>query len=438
MRTAIVGAGPTGLYLALRLARRGQPVLVVDRDLGPNEDGSWERQGVMQFHHPHAFRSQVVAALAARLPDVLDALLAAGAGQALVPGAPASAAGLRCRRLTFERVLRAAAAAEPAVSFLAGHVDGLVAERGRVAGIRVGGAVVPADLVLDASGRTGRLGRGLRDPARDCDCGISYVSRQYELLPGAEDGPVNAPLGLVLGYPGYLALVFLHDNRTITALISRASGDDSLAGLRHAAAFDAATAAIPGLSSWTDPGRARPLTGALPGGRLRNSYQGQLDEDGRVALDGLVFVGDTVCTTNPVAGRGVATGLLQAEQLMALLAEHGPDVRSCAYAFDAWCREHIEPWFADHVDVDDQLRRRWAGEPVDLRRPLPSDLVVAAAAAAPQMMRIVGPYLAMQALPQSLAAVEPQAREMYATGWRPPVPAGPTRDELAELVAVAR
>jgi hypothetical protein len=40
-------------------------------------------------------------------------------------------------------------------------------------------------------------------------------------------------------------------------------------------------------------------------------------------------------------------------------------------------------------------------------------------------------------LPASLAAVEPRVREIYASGWRPPVPDGPTRDELAELVAAA-
>ncbi len=46
-------------------------------------------------------------------------------------------------------------------------------------------------------------------------------------------------------------------------------------------------------------------------------------------------------------------------------------------------------------------------------------------------------YMAMLAPPASLAAVEPRAREIYVTGWRPPVPEGPTRDELTELVTTA-
>jgi hypothetical protein len=39
----------------------------------------------------------------------------------------------------------------------------------------------------------------------------------------------------------------------------------------------------------------------------------------------------------------------------------------------------------------------------------------------------------MDALPESLDAVEPRARELFASGWRPAVPDGPTRDELAQL-----
>ena len=60
----------------------------------------------------------------------------------------------------------------------------------------------------------------------------------------------------------------------------------------------------------------------LPGGRLRNTYRGQFDEQGRVALPGLIHLGDAVCTTNPTAGRGMATSLLQARKLLALLDEH--------------------------------------------------------------------------------------------------------------------
>jgi 2-polyprenyl-6-methoxyphenol hydroxylase-like FAD-dependent oxidoreductase len=82
VRTVVVGAGPTGLFTAIALARRGREVAVIDRDPGPPQSGPptvWQRKGVMQFHHAHTFRGQVVEALRAEMPDVLDDLITADA-----------------------------------------------------------------------------------------------------------------------------------------------------------------------------------------------------------------------------------------------------------------------------------------------------------------------------------------------------------------------
>jgi hypothetical protein len=238
-------------------------------------------------------------------------------------------------------------------------------------------------------------------------------------------------------YPGYLAAVFIHDNQIISALIARASADRQLAALRARAAFEAAARAIPALAAWTDPAQARPITPVLPGGRLYNSYQGQLNDAGRVALEGLMYAGDSVCTTNPAAGRGVTTSLLQARQFIALLDEHGRDFTACSLAFDQWCAGQIKPWFEDHVYWDADLIRRWSGQDLDLTRPLPPDLIIAAAQADPEIAKAAGPYQAMLALPGSLNAVQARARDIYATGWRPPMPPGPARDELADIVTAA-
>src|SRR5687767_10649056 len=56
MRTVVVGAGPVGLYCAMALARQGDQVVVIDREVGPPAEGEWRRRGVMQFAHPHYFR----------------------------------------------------------------------------------------------------------------------------------------------------------------------------------------------------------------------------------------------------------------------------------------------------------------------------------------------------------------------------------------------
>ena len=153
MRTVIVGAGPTGLYTAIALARRGHHVEVIDRDRGPDGGQRWDRKGVMQFHHPHFFRQQVVDALLAEMPELWHRLLAAGAEPATAPGRSGQAAGLHCRRLTFERVLRCAAGAEPGITVRTGHADEVSRERGRATGLRVDGHQVAADLVIDAGGR---------------------------------------------------------------------------------------------------------------------------------------------------------------------------------------------------------------------------------------------------------------------------------------------
>jgi len=432
MRIAIVGAGPTGLYLGMALARRGHEVTIVDRDPGPDGD-RWDRKGVMQFHHPHGFRRQVIEALLAEIPDVWQQHIAAGAEPMTLPD-QTQPAGFHCRRMVFERVLRAAAAAEPGVGLRIGHADRVLAESGRAVGLSIDGHRLDADLVLDASGRGGRIGDPFREAAVGGDCGLAYVSRQYQLLPGALPGPVNSVIGFAAPRVGYEGFVFVHDNGVISTLLTRATTDRELAGLRTTPAFDAAMRVIPGLDVWTEPGRTRPISGVLPGARLHNSFRGQLTEAGRIGLPGLFFVGDAVCTTNPTFGRGIATSLMQAQQLLLLLDEHGEDFPSCAGAFDAWCTQCIKPWFADHVEIDMHRVRRWAGQDMDLSGRLPSDLIMAAAEVDPEIGPYIGPYASMSALPSSLDAAQSRAKVVYASGWRPPAPPGPSRDELAELV----
>ena len=96
--------------------------------------------------------------------------------------------------------------------------------------------------------------------------------------------------------------------------------------------FEAAARAIPALADWTDPARARPYTPVVPGARLHNTFHGQLDHTGTVALPGLIFVGDSVCTTNPALGRGITTSLLQARELLRLVEEDPHDVTAHAPA----------------------------------------------------------------------------------------------------------
>ncbi len=110
---------------------------------------------------------------------------------------------------------------------------------------------------------------------------------------------------------------------------------------------------------------------------------------------------------------------------------------SASLAFDSWCTEQIRPWFEDHVAGDAALLRLWAGTPIDPDGPLTSEFIAVCSEADPSLLEHVGPYLAMEALPSSLRAAEAGARAVLASGWRPPVPPGPTRDDLVELVRSA-
>ena len=196
---------------------------------------------------------------------------------------------------------------------------------------------------------------------------------------------------------------------------------------RSQGAFEAACRAIPVLAEWTHPGRARPKSGVLVGGALRNVYRSQR------TVPGLVSIGDAVSTTTPTAGRGVAMASMQVDALLTLL-DAGAEPESIAEPFGAWCDEFIAPWVADHIATDDAAVERWQGAELDLTRPLTSAAIHAAGEVDPRIHEHTGPFLAMAALPPSLQPAEPLARAVYETGWRPASSEGPSRDELVGVV----
>lgn len=196
--------------------------------------------------------------------------------------------------------------------------------------------------------------------------------------------------------------------------------------------FDVAAHAIPSVAAWIDDDRAEAESLPMAGAGLYNSFRGQPPADG--GLQGLLFVGDAVLTTNPAAGRGVTTSLMQAQRLLEALDAHGRDFTSIALEFDGWCNQNMKPWFEDHVRWDAGLLSRWRGEPLDLGAPLPSDLICSVAEADPSVMPTVGAYLSMQAGPQVLAPIEGKTRDVLRAGFRPAIPRGPTRDELVEIL----
>ncbi len=427
MEIAVVGSGPVGMTAALLLARQGHQLTLIDRDPGPVPGRRWNRVGVMQFHLPHGFRHQCRRLLLERLPDVHDAVVAAGATVALASGVPDSAAGLLVRRSVFERALWETASREPGITRLTGHVDAVEIESGRAAGVVVDSHLVSADLVVDASGRAGRVTRNFRPLGQRMDCGMAYAARQYRLHPGAEPGPRNGGPSFMAQHRGFLVMVFEHDAGTFTVLFVRPADDKTLALLRHPAAFEAACRAVPGLVEWTDPRRSEPIDVVRAGAGLTNEYHPQ-----PVQLTGLVAIGDAACVTNPQGARGIPLGLQSAVELADLVRD--VPIAELARHLDAWSQKHLAPWFHDHLIGDASLLASWSGRPADPDGPIGIEMLLPAAQQHPEWMATLGPYLAMEASPTALAPLRETVRAQLRDGWQPPRPAGMTRDDLAALI----
>jgi 2-polyprenyl-6-methoxyphenol hydroxylase-like FAD-dependent oxidoreductase len=432
MDVIIVGAGPTGLTAGAALARRGHRVVAVDRDPGPARDGSWRRRGVMQFDHPHGFRHQVRDLLLNQWADAWHTWVDLGAVPIDVPlpGAfTTTLVGVRSRRSTYERALRRAAADLDGLTVEVGHVDGLVERNGKVVGVVVDGTAVESDLVIDAGGRISQwAASSIVDIGGDT--GMAYVTRTYRRHHGTGLGPMTSPVAWTGIFDGYQVYVFPHEHGHFSAVVIRPTADVDLGALRYPGAFDAACRAIPGLAEWTDPDLAPPTSGVLLGGRLRNVYHSQL------ALPGLVALGDSVATTAPTAGRGLAMASMQIVAFLHLL-DGGADPATIAAPFKTWCDAWIRPWVEDHLAIDAEAVRSWQGADIDLTQPLTSAAIVAAAQADERIGPHLGGYLAMTELPASLAQAEPLARAVYQSHWRAPVSDGPTRDELVDILQAA-
>jgi 2-polyprenyl-6-methoxyphenol hydroxylase-like FAD-dependent oxidoreductase len=444
-----------GLAAALFLARRGHPVVVLERDPDPTPPtvalaGRSRRRATPQAAHSHAFLARCRALLAAEAPDVLHALDDAGVRAAVLTRAlPPALEGFapepgddelvvhNARRSVFEWVLRRTVEAEPGIELRLGTaVTGLGQDAGRVRGVRTDHGPVAADVVVDASGR-----RSAQAPPdrRQVPCGIAYLTRFYQLR-GAEPGPLNRGFTHGASFDRYSCLVFPADNGTFSVTFGVLPEDRALRVLRDPAAFDSAATAIPAIAPWIHPDVSRPTTDVA----FMTSLHNLIRPPTGCEPSGLHAIGDAACVTNPAHTRGTTLALVAAQRLARAVTEHPADAGARAAEMAAFARDELTLWVEDSIAQDAARLARWRpGEPTEAPR---WRGVVSNGDAYLAAQRDAGAWRAFTRLQNSLArpdevlddpALVAAVARVRASGWTPPRHDAPSHDDLVALARKA-
>jgi 2-polyprenyl-6-methoxyphenol hydroxylase-like FAD-dependent oxidoreductase len=372
----VLGAGMAGLLAARVLSEFYTTVTVVERDQLPANP--LQRKGIPQGRHLHSLLSRGTHELERLFPGLLDELIAAGAG--VLDDGDLSRVYTRFghyvlnreQKFTDPATLKIYLASRPFVEFhirrrvgglgnvrfLDGHdvIEPVAATPQRVIGVRVidratgDETVLDTELVVDAMGRSARtpaflehLGCG-RPPERHSTARATYTSQLLRI----PDGMFAEKLVLVNGRSPRGGLAAYEDGTWILTVGQAAIDPDpptDLAGMLSLAGRFAPPAVMRGLRS------AEPIGDAVVF-RYTGAVWRRYDHMGRLP-DGLLVIGDALCSLNPIYGQGMTMAALEALVLQEYL--RGTDMTpqlfyraAAAHIGPIWAMNHAN----DHPAVD--------------------------------------------------------------------------------------
>ncbi|MFT3832139.1 MAG: FAD-dependent monooxygenase [Micropruina sp.] len=376
---AVLGAGPTGLTAALLLARDGHRVTVCEADARRCQDGSaTPRPGVSQFGLPHVLLPRWRHEMDAALPDLVPALLTAGARPVNLlhlqePGTTGAArAGddwfgtVAVGRAVLEQVLSNLAAGDPNVRFrFATRATGVLpSPRGErcLGGLRTEDDDVPADLVIDAGGGHSPVPGWLHDtygiPPQQRRLGprLTFFCRHFE-DPG---GPLPQAGPILTHHPSWSLLTLPTGHRRFAIVVAATADDRALRALRDPDAWHAAVESTVVGRAWAEHGR--PVSGVL----VHSAADAVPAEAGPAAVGRLVALGDAQTVTNPLLGRGVTIGALSAVTLRDSIRA-ADDVPEALARYQSGYAERVAGWVDSSLWLTRhrvaELRAQAAGEP---------------------------------------------------------------------------
>lgn len=460
MQVVVCGAGVIGLASALLLARDGHDVTVLEQDLPAPPDeaaqawDAWERRGIAQWRQPHNLFPRFQQILDAELPDVAEALVAAGCTWSNALVSPPRTLGPleprpddeRFRFLTGRRPV-----VEAALASVVRACDGIRVLRGagvagvltstdaglpvRVVGVRsADGTEHRADLVVDAMGRTSPVARWLQElgavvQVDSQDQGFVYYTRYYRGHQPVRRAPGLTPLGSfsILTIPG--------DGDTWSVTLFATAHDRLLKQARDPKRFTSVVRACPLHAHWLE---GEPASDILPMGGVLDRYRSFVKGDAPLVV-GLAAVGDAWACTNPSAGRGLSVGLVHALLLRDALRDNAAADEDFALDWHDRTEREVAPFFYNQQRADRQRIAEMAAERDGLPPPPANPVVVRFATAAmhdQDLFRGLLETITCLALPQQVLARPGVQEAMERLGSDTPTPfPGPSRRELVDLLA---